>query len=59
MDVALAGMQGFFNPGRIIGYFNHHVPDRNDAGLLTGMDHEFEKDPARTTRPLTSQAMGI
>ncbi|MGA7206712.1 MAG: extracellular solute-binding protein [Specibacter sp.] len=61
-DPALAGMQGFFNDGRILGYFDHHVPpsipltallqefvlDRNQAGFLARMDHEFEKVAART-----------
>ncbi|POH74107.1 ABC transporter substrate-binding protein [Arthrobacter glacialis] len=62
-DPALAGMQGFFNDGRVIGYFDHHVPasiplpallqqfvlDENQPAFLTRMDHEFEKVAARTT----------
>lgn len=61
-DPALAGMQGLFDDGQIIGYFDHHVPpsiplpallqqfilDRNQAAFLTRMDHEFEKVAART-----------
>ncbi|ALE06985.1 hypothetical protein AL755_18500 [Arthrobacter sp. ERGS1:01] len=61
-DPGLAGMQGFFNQGRVIGYFDHHVPasipfpailqqfvlDRNESGFLSRMDHEFEKVAART-----------
>ncbi|WP_104086678.1 ABC transporter substrate-binding protein [Arthrobacter sp. GMC3] len=61
-DPALAGIQGFFNEGRIIGYFDHHVPpsiplgpllqqfvlDGNEQAFLSRMDHEFEKVAART-----------
>lgn len=61
-DPALAGMQGFFNDGRIIGYFDHHVPpsiplapllqefvlDGKQSDFLSRMDHEFEKVAART-----------
>lgn len=61
-DPALAGMQGFFNDGRVIGYFDHHVPpsiplapllqqfvlDGKQPEFLSRMDHEFEKVAART-----------
>lgn len=61
-DPALAGMQDFFNDGRVIGYFDHHVPpsipldallqqfilDGKQDAYLTRMDHEFEKLAART-----------
>ena len=62
VDPALAGMQGFFNDGRVIGYFDHHVPasipfdailqqfvlDKKQPAFLARMDHEFEKVAART-----------
>lgn len=62
-DPALAGMQGFFTDGRVIGYFDHHVPasiplpallqqfiiDKDQPAFLNRMDHEFEKVAARTT----------
>ena len=61
-DPALAGMQGFFAEGKVIGYFDHHVPpsiplapllqqyilDRKQPEFLSRMDHEFEKVAART-----------
>lgn len=61
-DPALAGMQELFNDGRVIGYFDHHVPpsiplpallqqfilDGRQDAYLTRMDHEFEKLAART-----------
>ncbi|WP_287930846.1 extracellular solute-binding protein [Arthrobacter sp.] len=63
VDPALAGMQADFNDGRVIGYFDHHVPasipfdailqqfvlDRNTQGFLSRMDHEFQKVAARST----------
>jgi raffinose/stachyose/melibiose transport system substrate-binding protein len=61
-DPALAGMQGLFAEGKVIGYFDHHVPpsiplapllqqyilDRKQPEFLSRMDHEFEKVAART-----------
>ncbi|WP_449373819.1 ABC transporter substrate-binding protein [Arthrobacter psychrolactophilus] len=61
-DPALTGMQGLFAEGKVIGYFDHHVPpsiplapllqqyilDRKQPEFLSRMDHEFEKVAART-----------
>lgn len=61
-DPALAGMQGLFAEGKVIGYFDHHVPpsiplapllqqyilDGKQGEFLSRMDHEFEKVAART-----------
>ncbi|WP_427018908.1 ABC transporter substrate-binding protein [Pseudarthrobacter sp. P1] len=62
-DPALAGIQGYFNDGRVIGFFDHHVPasipltailqqyilDGKENDFLAKMDNEFAKLAARTS----------
>lgn len=62
-DPALAGIQPFFDEGRVIGFFDHHIPtsipftavlqqfilDGNQTAFLNRADHEFAKVDARAT----------
>jgi raffinose/stachyose/melibiose transport system substrate-binding protein len=62
-DPGLAGIQGFFADGRVVGFFDHHIPasipftailqqfilDGKENEFLSRVDHEFAKVAARTS----------